>query len=197
MQKVVKIFFVTLLIILFAGAIFYVLQDRKISPTVLDQSVLSPTPLTAKDETRPMTTDMPPVPPVPNKNENDATLAGIDVNGNGVRDDVEIYLLEKYGMNEAAKSFTLKTARRLQAALIEPRPSEEQTRKLEEQGVKNPYIGKLAQEYLTSLECMDPRELEQSTDITKITLTTPSRKSAYATLFAGAIIGGCDSEKEH
>jgi len=36
------------------------------------------------------------LPPMPDKTLNDSTLLGIDSNNNGVRDDVEIYLLKKY-----------------------------------------------------------------------------------------------------
>ena len=37
------------------------------------------------------------LPPYPNKLLNDATLLGIDVNENGVRDDVEHYIVDEYG----------------------------------------------------------------------------------------------------
>lgn len=43
-----------------------------------------------------------PVPPEPDPTANNATLAGIDVNGNGVRDDVERKIAEKYSANNEA-----------------------------------------------------------------------------------------------
>ena len=37
------------------------------------------------------------LPPEPDKTVNDSTLLGVDVNGNGVRDDVERYIYERFG----------------------------------------------------------------------------------------------------
>lgn len=37
------------------------------------------------------------VPPLPDKTENDKTIGGIDINNNGVRDDVERLIAEKFG----------------------------------------------------------------------------------------------------
>lgn len=47
------------------------------------------------------------LPPEPNKAENDATLAGIDANTNGIRDDVEraIYFKYQESAKEAAPAF--------------------------------------------------------------------------------------------
>ncbi len=47
------------------------------------------------------------LPPEPNKAENDATLAGVDVNANGIRDDVEraIYFKYQASAKEAAPAF--------------------------------------------------------------------------------------------
>lgn len=36
------------------------------------------------------------LPPIPDQAENDATVAGIDVNNNGIRDDVELAIFKKY-----------------------------------------------------------------------------------------------------
>jgi len=43
------------------------------------------------------------LPPMPNKIENDATVAGIDKNNNGIRDDVELAIFEKYPGQANAK----------------------------------------------------------------------------------------------
>lgn len=47
------------------------------------------------------------LPPEPNKTENDATLAGIDTNANGIRDDVEraIYFKYQASAKDAAPAF--------------------------------------------------------------------------------------------
>ena len=52
------------------------------------------------------------LPPEPNPAQNDSTLAGIDVNGNGIRDDVELAIFEKY----KGRSFIKERAAALQYA---------------------------------------------------------------------------------
>ena len=54
------------------------------------------------------------LPPEPNANGNDSTLLGIDVNGNGIRDDVERYIVKRYAAD--AKYPKTKTAIALQYA---------------------------------------------------------------------------------
>ncbi len=50
------------------------------------------------------------LPPVPDPIENDATVAGIDANGNGVRDDVELAIFEKYSSDKKARAAALQYA---------------------------------------------------------------------------------------
>ncbi len=57
------------------------------------------------------------LPPVPNKAENEATVAGIDKNNNGIRDDVELAIFEKYSNDKKLRAATLQYAMELQMEL--------------------------------------------------------------------------------
>ncbi len=50
------------------------------------------------------------LPPVPNKTENDSTVAGIDKNNNGIRDDVELTIFQKYPTDIKARAAALQYA---------------------------------------------------------------------------------------
>jgi len=50
------------------------------------------------------------LPPTPDQAENDATIAGIDKNNNGVRDDVELAIFKKYPTNKQARAAALQYA---------------------------------------------------------------------------------------
>lgn len=54
------------------------------------------------------------LPPEPNKEENDATLAGIDANTNGIRDDVERAIYFKYQASAKEAAPALQYAKALQ-----------------------------------------------------------------------------------
>ncbi len=57
------------------------------------------------------------LPPPPNKQENDATVEGVDVNNNGVRDDVELAIFEKYPDSPSVRAAQLQYAMALQMEL--------------------------------------------------------------------------------
>ena len=57
------------------------------------------------------------LPPVPNQQESDATLAGIDKNNNGIRDDVELAIFKKYPKDLRVRAAELQYARALQNEL--------------------------------------------------------------------------------
>ena len=59
------------------------------------------------------------LPPPPNKQENDATVEGVDVNNNGVRDDVELAIFEKYPDSPRVRAAQLQYAMALQMELTE------------------------------------------------------------------------------
>lgn len=46
----------------------------------------------------------------PNKTENDSTVAGIDANQNGIRDDVELAIFDKYPTNKSLRAAALQYA---------------------------------------------------------------------------------------
>ncbi len=54
------------------------------------------------------------LPLTPNKEENDATVAGIDNNGNGIRDDVELAIFAKYPNSAKIRAAELQYAMALQ-----------------------------------------------------------------------------------
>lgn len=50
------------------------------------------------------------LPPVPDKAENDATVAGIDKNNNSIRDDVELAIFKKYPNDKKTRAAALQYA---------------------------------------------------------------------------------------
>jgi len=63
------------------------------------------------------------LPPVPDSKINDATLEGVDVNNNGVRDDVERWIIKKYAPSDYPKTKTeiaLQWARTAQLVIQSP-----------------------------------------------------------------------------
>jgi len=50
------------------------------------------------------------LPPVPDQAQNDATVAGIDTNNNGVRDDVELAIFKKYPNDKQKRAAALQYA---------------------------------------------------------------------------------------
>ncbi len=60
------------------------------------------------------------VPPMPNEAENNKTVAGIDVNANGVRDDIERLVAEEFGEEKALYQAVLQHEKLLQQGLISP-----------------------------------------------------------------------------
>jgi hypothetical protein len=58
------------------------------------------------------------LPPVPDQAENDATVAGIDKNNNGIRDDVELAIFKEYPNSEKIRAAELQYAMTEQMFLI-------------------------------------------------------------------------------
>ena len=57
------------------------------------------------------------LPPAPDQAENDATVAGIDKNNNGIRDDVELAIFKKYPNSAKIRAAELQYAMALQLML--------------------------------------------------------------------------------
>ena len=108
------------------------------------------------------------VPPEPDSTLNNSTLAGVDVNKNGVRDDVERLLVKEFGSNQAKFLEAMKYARAEQAAIVNP------TR--ENIAISNELV-----------ECtsLTSDELNPSTHLL---LNTTERSHAYGMAFAGEVI---------
>ncbi len=64
------------------------------------------------------------LPPTPNEEENNATLAGVDANKNGIRDDVELAIFKKYPDSPRIRAAELQYAKALQMELTEVSNSE-------------------------------------------------------------------------
>ncbi|MDR2636233.1 MAG: hypothetical protein LBC08_05330 [Campylobacteraceae bacterium] len=63
------------------------------------------------------------LPPMPNPTENDKTLLGIDTNSNGIRDDVEIYIYNRfqgYTNSKVEREIAMQWAKAAQQFLISP-----------------------------------------------------------------------------
>jgi len=69
------------------------------------------------------------LPPMPDKTLNDSTLLGVDSNSNGVRDDVERYLLDKYkDHHKIVSEIALQSGRAFQIVLENPENARETTK---------------------------------------------------------------------
>jgi len=73
------------------------------------------------------------LPPEPDPAENNATLAGVDSNGNGIRDDVERAIYAKYKDNKRVAITMLQYAKELQMEFTEVRNSETLVAVMEEE----------------------------------------------------------------
>lgn len=115
------------------------------------------------------------VPQIPDPAANRATVAGVDANGNGVRDDVDRLLATEFGQSTTTYQESLRYARTQQAALVTPTTS-------------------TIEENIALIRCV--RDLQKLANFEKITLATlegPMRRRAYATVFAGVLLSsrGC------
>jgi hypothetical protein len=115
------------------------------------------------------------VPPTPDPAANRATVAGVDSNGNGVRDDVDRLLATEFGQSPATHQDAVLYARTQQAALSTP-------------------TSETTEGHIALLRCVrDPQRLAELKKITVATLDVPIRRRAYASAFAGVVLSrrGC------
>lgn len=104
------------------------------------------------------------VPPDPGTTNN-ATVVGIDVNKNGVRDDVERAIAENYGTQPAVYNDVFQYARKIQATMVD---QSEQT----------------AQTQVDSLRCVSTENLTVFSKIERLMVNTNERATIYVS-FAG------------
>lgn len=115
------------------------------------------------------------VPPIPDATQNAATVAGVDSNSNGVRDDIDRYLAEKFGNIQSDYALALAYVRTLQTALVSPS-----------------FVTTKA--HVDHIRCISDETILSKLDaVTKLVLDTPARRASYAEAFAGVEINisGC------
>ncbi|MBC7622468.1 MAG: hypothetical protein H7232_03685 [Aeromicrobium sp.] len=115
-----------------------------------------------------------PVPPEPNATQNNSTIAGVDTNKNGIRDDVERSLATRFGGNLSEFKTATQHASTLQAAITGPTEL-----------VKNLHV--------KSIACAPLELLRRLKETTLLTLNTSDRRGSYGEAFAGVEISneGC------
>ena len=110
------------------------------------------------------------VPPEPAPSVNNATLAGVDSNANGVRDDVERLIAKQFGTNPVKVTFTTSVAKALQSMLTAPSPA-------------------TLSAYDNTMRCVfDNTVLVDAVVIEKAMLSTEARQKLYGTMIAGTFV---------
>lgn len=115
------------------------------------------------------------VPPEPPLELNNTTLAGFDVNGNGVRDDVERLIAARFGSDPTKRAFATSVAKSMQAMFLAPSPA-------------------TLHGYVEIGRCvLDDAVLADGIVIEKAMLSSTQRRRLYGTLTAGTVIDmeGC------
>lgn len=115
------------------------------------------------------------VPPQPDAASNRLSVAGIDTDKNGIRDDLDRLIATQFGTNTGLYDLARQHARTQQAALLAPSPEN-------------------VNAHVAVIRCIsDAKRLSDLKLVTAATLDTPARQSAYATAFAGAALAaeGC------
>lgn len=120
------------------------------------------------------------VPPMPDPKINNATIAGVDSDGDGIRDDIDRYIAEKWG-NDPRYLDVVYQQQMQQRALIE-QTSAARDRESDALACALPF--KLADKDFQILA-------KRMSALTHQVLNTPARKGAYGMVMAGADLGTC------
>ena len=112
------------------------------------------------------------LPPVPDKAENDATIAGIDKNNNGIRDDVELAIFKKYPNSAKIRAAELQYAMATQLMMTKVYNSETWIAAAEETSRGNACIGQTIPDKNLKTYIARSDEVEQ------LVRNTPERKIA-------------------
>lgn len=107
-----------------------------------------------------------PVPPSPDPVANAATVAGIDTNSNGVRDDIDIRLAEQFGGDGTAYGISIQHARSVQSAMVAPSEAS-------------------ALAYGDAIRCAPASLRPGLARMTRATLDSALRRQAYALALSG------------
>ncbi len=111
------------------------------------------------------------VPPAPDAAANNATLAGVDSNGNGVRDDVERVLATKFGGTGGKYAEAVNHVK-------------------SEQSLITSQNNEAVDHYIQTVAC-STLSVDESDALTYIQLNTKERRVAYAQKLAGKVSKGC------
>lgn len=110
------------------------------------------------------------VPPEPDPVANAATVAGVDVDGSGIRDDIDRRIAREFGNESVLYTKAVLFAKTEQAALLNPAPA-------------------VIEAHLAALGCIGDRAaVDRLSSMTKAVVNTPTRGRAYAKAFAGVTI---------
>lgn len=103
------------------------------------------------------------VPPEPDKAANNATVAGVDSNSNGVRDDIERMIAEKFGQDKEFYDQLIAYHAVLRAGMTNP---------TKETGLA----------YVKTLACFPQKEKYAGSPIERAVFNTPTRREALISL---------------
>lgn len=112
------------------------------------------------------------LPPIPNEQENNATVAGIDKNNNGIRDDVELAIFAKYPDSARVRAAELQYAMALQLMITEVFNTETWIAAAKETSRGSACIGLTVPNKDLSIYTLRTKEVKD------LVLNTPARKNA-------------------
>ena len=112
------------------------------------------------------------VPPEPDSAINNSTLTGVDINGNGVRDDVERYIAKNFGTDKKKYAESFEFARKEWSVIIKGDQ-------------------KSIDAFAKIVSCMK-LTVKEAVPITYLNINTPKRSSSYANALAGIVLEGCE-----
>ena len=131
---------------------------------------LAITQTTTQQPTITTTTPNPNLPPDPGE-AGKQTLAGIDANNNGVRDDVERYIMLTYPDSEKVQQALMQYARAMQKALLDAGDKEKSMQHFEE-------VERAAACLWYTSDSLD-KSINMSNDVLSVILNTDERNYAY------------------
>ena len=107
---------------------------------------------------------------MPDATANAASVAGVDVDGSGIRDDIDRMIASEFGADSTLYAKAVVFAKTEHAALLNPDPA-------------------VVEAHLASLGCVGDRAaLARLSNMTEAVVNTPARGRAYVKAFAGATL---------
>ena len=135
------------------------------------------------------------LPPEPDPEINNATLLGVDVNKNGVRDDVERWIYKTYD-HPIERGIFMQSARAYQKVIVDPGKAHETTVYIDNSVSCEFYWTYDSQENNETFSLYEYRDLEK--EIGKIQFNTIKRHMAYERFnaeFSGEVFGAPKASK--